>query len=113
MDFLFEVNVGGYSSEIGIIPNEKEVSKDDASKSLISCDPESVKPIVQNLSDFGKVSMIKNQYQLQYNVNTAGGASGSSVINIKTGMVFAINTYRNVEGSQSWNFCILYKRSDK
>ena len=28
LDFLFEVNVGGYSSEISIIPNEKEVSKD-------------------------------------------------------------------------------------
>lgn len=90
MDFLFEVNVGGYSSEIGIIPNEKEVSKDDASKSLISCDPESVKPIVQNSSEFVKVY-----------ANIAGGANGSPVINIKIGMVIAINTYRNVEGSQS------------
>ena len=148
---IYNINVGGYSSEIGIIPNEKEIDKEDLSISLINCDTKSVRShenpkidlaIVQIASkklpigttyvnnedfiknkdevkvgdevaiigyplglglwedsklkmtattDFGTVSMKKNNYELQYNANTTNGASGSPVICKMTGKIVAIN----------------------
>jgi pSer/pThr/pTyr-binding forkhead associated (FHA) protein/S1-C subfamily serine protease len=148
---LYDLSVGGYIQEIGIIPNEKDVNKQEISMSLINCNTKTVKshenpkvdlaiiqisakniPIGSNFvktedlildkneinvgdevaitgfplalglweeekltmkstTDYGKVSMKKNIYELQYNANTSPGASGSPVICKRTGKVVAVN----------------------
>lgn len=49
-------------------------------------------PTIQATLDQGKISMIKRPFEIQYNANTAKGASGAPVIHTKTGKIIGINT---------------------
>ncbi|MBK7371619.1 MAG: trypsin-like peptidase domain-containing protein [Saprospiraceae bacterium] len=54
---------------------------------------DNTKPYIQTTLDKGSISMIRKPHEIQYNANSAKGASGSPVIHVKTGKIIGVNTY--------------------